>query len=130
MKTRAKTSFKKWQVLPLLTLTPALSRWERENRIQSHDKTERGVCRTTAEQLRNVRPLFPLPQGEGQGENSPKNSRFEPLNPVGTRSTASPSFHPEAWDAGGTRPYQIQTEGQGEGGLYTNRSAKFTPKRP
>ena len=29
---------------------------------------------------------------------------------VGTRSTASPSFQREVWDAGGTRPYQIQEE--------------------
>ena len=27
-----------------------------------------------------IQQLFPLPAGEGQGENSPKNSRFEPLN--------------------------------------------------
>jgi N-acetylmuramic acid 6-phosphate (MurNAc-6-P) etherase len=31
-------------------------------------------------------------------------------NLVGTRSTASPSLPPEVWDAGGTRPYQIQNE--------------------
>jgi len=50
------------------TLTPALSRWERENRIQSHGKTERGVYRTVDRKQTDVHLLFPLPAGEGQGE--------------------------------------------------------------
>ncbi|MCU0785883.1 MAG: phosphoglucomutase/phosphomannomutase family protein [Verrucomicrobia bacterium] len=62
-------------------------------------------------------PPHPAPSPTG-GENSPKQiSRIEPLNLVRTRSTASPSFRPEVWDAGGTRPYQMQREVHGEGGV-------------
>ena len=52
------------------------------------------------------------------------------LNLVGTRSTASPSLQQEVWDAGVTRPYQMQRAGQDEGKSHTNRSAKFTPMQP
>ena len=51
-----------------------------------------------------------LPPQEGLGENSPnQNLRIEPLNLIGTRSTASPSAL-ENQGRGGTRPYQIRKE--------------------
>jgi N6-L-threonylcarbamoyladenine synthase len=43
---------------------------------------------------------------------SPWIRSLEPPNPVGTRSTASPSFREEFRDAGGTRPYQERMRGQ------------------
>ena len=46
-----------------------------------------------------------------QDENCPSlDSRIEPQNLVGTRSTASPSLREDVWDAGGTHPFQIQGE--------------------
>ncbi len=68
MNTNTRIEFKRWQILPPLSLTPALSRRERENRVQSPDETEPGDSRMILEQTRNTRLLFPLPQGEGQGE--------------------------------------------------------------
>jgi hypothetical protein len=50
------------------SLTPARSRWERENRGRSHRNTERSVYQTTIESVQAMRLLFPLPAGEGKGE--------------------------------------------------------------
>jgi Cu(I)/Ag(I) efflux system membrane fusion protein len=50
------------------SLTPALSRWERENTSPSCPQTRGWICRTAARISRNVQPLFPLPAGEGLGE--------------------------------------------------------------
>jgi hypothetical protein len=56
-------------------LTPALSLGERENRTQPLDKSEASRSAPARE------TVLPLPEGEGRGENSPKNSRIEPLKP-------------------------------------------------
>jgi len=68
MRTSTKTSFKKWQALPPFSLTPALSRCEREHRSLILPRTEDGDSRTTAGKHEDTRLLFPPPQGEGQGE--------------------------------------------------------------
>ena len=78
MRTFANASFKEWQVLPPLSLTPALSRWERENCPPAFPNTEGSDGRKIIERSEYVRSLFPLPQGEGRGEgesngNSPAN---------------------------------------------------------
>ncbi|TAL07071.1 MAG: 4Fe-4S dicluster domain-containing protein [Verrucomicrobia bacterium] len=52
----------------LFSLTPALSRWERENRSQVLEKSGAGVSSADSEQSTNGQSLFPLPGGEGQGE--------------------------------------------------------------
>ena len=64
-----------------LSLTPALSRWEREIIPRSPPMiclgTRDGSCRPPGP----IHSLFPLPAGDGLGENSPnESSRFEPLN--------------------------------------------------
>ena len=51
MRTPTKTSFKQWQILPPVFNNPA-----------------RGICRTTLEKDQSEQLLFPLPQGEDQGE--------------------------------------------------------------
>ena len=51
-----------------LSLTPALSRWERENRSQVLEKPGVGDSSKDSRANRNDRKLSPLPQGEGQGE--------------------------------------------------------------
>jgi len=51
-----------------LSLTQALSRWEREGHSQSHNTTDRRCSRTTIESTPPVRLLSPLPAGEGKGE--------------------------------------------------------------
>ena len=53
--------------------------------------------------------------GARHDENSPPEPLAPTPNPVGTRSTASPSFPREDWDAGGTRPYQTRSDAHGEG---------------
>jgi len=50
------------------SLTPALSRWERENRSQFSGKAMTGFCSTTFAFYKNVQRLFLLPAGEGQDE--------------------------------------------------------------
>jgi len=50
------------------SLTPALSRWERENRSLLQWQMTPGDCTPTHENPLGVHPLFPLPVGEGQGE--------------------------------------------------------------
>ena len=51
-----------------LPLTPALSLGERENCFQPLGKTAAGCCSTTKEFYHVDQLLFPLPEGEGQGE--------------------------------------------------------------
>ena len=51
-----------------LSLTPALSRWERENPSRSSLMADTGVRGEISSQSVTVRSLFPLPAGEGQGE--------------------------------------------------------------
>ncbi len=51
-----------------LTLTPALSPGERENRSPSRCATEHGGRSKDSRASQSVRLLFPLPGGEGQGE--------------------------------------------------------------
>ncbi len=48
--------------------TPALSLGERENPPLPFSTTQRGVCPTNLPSHRTCRRLFPLPEGEGQGE--------------------------------------------------------------
>lgn len=50
------------------SLTPTLSRWERENRAPSASTTESGDCSRSFRVNQSRRFLFPLPRGEGQGE--------------------------------------------------------------
>jgi hypothetical protein len=50
------------------SLTPALSRWERENRFPIHGKTTAGFCSANKLISEGNQRLFPLPAGEGQGE--------------------------------------------------------------
>ena len=49
-------------------LTPPLSPGEMEDGPQSLDHTRAGVCPTSIGQTPTRRLLFPLPEGEGQGE--------------------------------------------------------------
>ena len=63
-----------------LSLTPALSRWERENRSQSLLQIEAADDSRGSQSPADERLPSPLPAGEGQGENSPKGSCFEPRN--------------------------------------------------
>jgi hypothetical protein len=49
-------------------LTPALSRWERENRIQSHNKSCGWICQAVFRKTNARHLLFPPLRGEGQGE--------------------------------------------------------------
>ena len=63
MRMSTNISFKKWQILPRLSLTPALSRWERGNRSPTLRETEHGDSRVTFEKPASVRLLFPLPAG-------------------------------------------------------------------
>ena len=51
-----------------LSLTPALSRWERENYFQRLGKTASDFCLMTFGFYRHGQRLFPLPAGEGKGE--------------------------------------------------------------
>jgi len=50
------------------SLTPAHSRWERENRSQVLEESEAGNRSKDSRANRSGRKLSPLPQGEGQGE--------------------------------------------------------------
>jgi len=50
------------------SLTPALSRWERGNPSPSLPETSGWTCRTVGRRQESDQWLFPLPQGEGQGE--------------------------------------------------------------
>jgi hypothetical protein len=52
----------------LFSLTPALSRWEREKRSLSFGELKAAFCFTTCEFYVNTQRLFPLPRGEGQVE--------------------------------------------------------------
>jgi hypothetical protein len=49
-------------------LTPALSLGERENGIQPHSTISDWICAAFIRETASVRSLFPLPEGEGQGE--------------------------------------------------------------
>ena len=50
------------------SLTPALSRWEREDLIQSLKQSSDWMLPNAHPGKWNTRLLFPLPAGEGQGE--------------------------------------------------------------
>jgi hypothetical protein len=51
-----------------LSLTPALSRWEREKRSQLFGMATAEFSTMTDEFYEHTQRLFPLPAGEGQGE--------------------------------------------------------------
>jgi hypothetical protein len=53
------------------SLTPALSRWERGDHFQSIAKRATVSGSVTNRKAYNAQLLFPLPQGEGQGEREP-----------------------------------------------------------
>ncbi len=59
-----------------LSLTPALSRWERENCSQRLEQFIGDFRSVVSEFYESIQRLFPLPAGEGQGEGE----RFEKLN--------------------------------------------------
>jgi len=50
------------------SLTPALSRWERENCPPLLEKARVGASTGGSRANQSSRMLFPLPHGEGQGE--------------------------------------------------------------
>jgi len=50
------------------SLTPALSRWERENCLQSQGKSTTGFCSKAHKFYKYDQRLFLLPWGEGQDE--------------------------------------------------------------
>ena len=58
-------------------LTPALSLWERENRPPSHSYTCDWIRVANIRKKWSPQSLFPLPEGEGQGEG--KASQFQEL---------------------------------------------------
>ena len=69
-------------------LTPALSRWERENLTQSHWNSCGWSCRTVIHKLRDQRWLFPSPSGrgiKGEGEPCDNAKRFARLRTEKTR---------------------------------------------
>ena len=66
-------------------LTPALSRWARENRALSLARTCNGVCRTVTQKNSDVRRLSPSPsgrgiKGEGEALKSDGAHEFQPTN--------------------------------------------------
>ena len=62
-------------------LTPALSLGERENRPPSFGKTRDAVCQASARKTSGHRWLFPLPEGEGQGE-AKRRFQSQPVSPI------------------------------------------------
>jgi|GEM_PF-5925611 hypothetical protein len=56
-------------------LTPALSRRERENRIQSHNKSCDRIYQAVFRKTSAPHLLFPLLRGEGQGEGKRNTTR-------------------------------------------------------
>ena len=60
--------FPKRVTVSLLSLTPALSRWEREKCLPLLVQTSRGKMRRDFRVTGIVHRLSPLPAGEGQGE--------------------------------------------------------------
>src|ERR1043165_3482830 len=61
-------------------LTPALSLGERGNCFRSLGKTTNGFCSMTIQFPTNGQRLFPLPEGEGQGEGE-RNGVIHPAPP-------------------------------------------------
>ena len=62
-----------FEALKPFSLTPALSRWERENRSPRHgksvaDQSKAGFCSAPLKFYELLQRLFPLPAGAGQGE--------------------------------------------------------------
>ena len=78
-------------------LTPALSLGERENGPPLLDHTRAGVYATTIGKTPNRRPLFPLPEGEGQG--GPKTTLLLLAAPAAENYYPHVGFthHPQAW---------------------------------
>jgi len=52
----------------VFSLTPALSRWEREKRFQHWEQIQIGQRLDRIATIRGIQLLFPLPAGEGKGE--------------------------------------------------------------
>ena len=82
------------------SLTPALSRWEREKSRQSSGKKRRIGLRRHPEKRKRRLNVLPLPAGEGRGETSP--NKCAPCAPEPPRDriaailAAAASRHPEA----------------------------------
>ena len=68
MKTISKASFKKWQALPSLSLTPALSLWEGENPPLPQRKRKLDDCPESAGKTESRRPPLPFPHNADPGE--------------------------------------------------------------
>ena len=56
---------------PRLSLTPALSRWEREQHGNAPDSLEASAAISDSRIPQNRRTIPPLPAGEGRGEGEP-----------------------------------------------------------
>ncbi len=96
----------------LFPLTPALSLGEREKRSQLPGEATAGCCPMIFEFYKNAQRLFLLPQGEGQGENSPNpSSRFETLN----RSAAVSQTSRSSWARAATGFQHSRAPVHGEG---------------
>jgi hypothetical protein len=60
----------------IFSLTPALSRWEREKLFPRSEKMPRWIREGSARISGECESLFPLPAGEGQGEGEHRQTIF------------------------------------------------------